>query len=162
MGEHEKEVVKRWLDSVYGREEDVWESFKTHFHDDATWMLIGTTPRSGTFRGLDQIKKDFLDVGRKGDGRPGPSVQGLSSDFGIRLEIDKIVSMEDGRVLVQCRSFGSGRNGVPYNNVYAWILTVRGDKIAAMEEYCDTVCIEEAHFDKKLVPRGTTTPVYEK
>jgi ketosteroid isomerase-like protein len=162
MGENEKAVVKRWLESVHGRAEDVWESFKANFHEDATWRLIGNTPRSGTFRGLESIKKDFLDVGRRGDGRPGPSVQGLSSDFGIRLEIDQVLSVEDGRVLVLCRSRGSGRNGVPYNNDYAWILTVRGDKIAAMEEYCDTVCIEEAHFDKKLVPRGTTTPVYEK
>jgi ketosteroid isomerase-like protein len=162
MAEHEKQVVQRWLDSVHGGEDDVWASFRTHFHEDMVWMLIGTTPRSGTFNGLDEIKNKFLELGRRGDGRPGPSVQGLSSDFGIRLEVDKVLSIEDGRVLVQCRSRGSGRNGVPYDNEYAWILTVRGDKIAKMEEYCDTVCIEEAHFDKKLVPRGTTQPVYEK
>jgi len=162
MGEHEKEVVRRWLTAVGGREEDVWESYKAHFHEDATWTLIGTTPRSGTFRGLASIKKDFLDVGRRGDGRPGPSVQGVSSDFGIRVEVHEILSIEDGRVLVLCRSIGSGRNGVPYNNEYCWVVTVRGEKIAAMLEYCDTVCIEEAHFDKKLVPRGTQTPVYEK
>jgi ketosteroid isomerase-like protein len=162
MGEHEKQVVKRWLDSIHGGADDVWESFKANFHENATWKLIGTTPRSGTFRGLESIKRDFLDVGRRGDGRPGPSVQGLSSDFGIRVDVDEILSVEDGRVLVLCRSVGSGRNGVPYNNEYAWVIKVRDGKIAELLEFCDTVCIEEAHFDKKLVPRGTTTPVYDK
>jgi ketosteroid isomerase-like protein len=161
MGEHEKKIVRRWLESVYGGENDVWRSFQENFHDDATWTLIGSTPRSGVFRGLESIKKDFLDVGRRGDGRPGPSVQGLSSEFGIRLEVDDMLCLEDGRVVVFCRSYGSGRNGVPYDNVYCWVITVRGDKIASLYEYCDTVAIEEAHFDKKLVPRGTKVPVYE-
>jgi hypothetical protein len=62
-------VVKRWLDLINGTATDVWESFKANFHDDATCHLIGTTPRFSTFRGLASIKKDFLEVGRKGDGR---------------------------------------------------------------------------------------------
>jgi len=160
MGDHEKKVVRDWIESVHGGAEDVWTTFQKYFHDDATWKLIGTTPRSGEFKGLKSIKEDFLDVGRRGDGREGPSVQGLSSEFGIRLEIDDILDIEDGRVLVLCRSVGAGRNGVAYDNEYAWIIGVRGDKIESMYEFCDTVCIEEAHFDKKLVPRGTTEPVY--
>ncbi|WP_260502288.1 hypothetical protein [Rhodococcus aetherivorans] len=28
-------------------------------------------------------------------------------------------------------------------------------------EFCDTALIEQAQFDKMIVPRGTTTPVYE-
>jgi uncharacterized protein len=161
MGEHEKQVVKRWVDAVHGGEEDIWKSIQTHWHEDATWTLIGKTIRSGTFRGLEEIKRDFLDPGRKGDGRQGPSVQGLSSEYGVTLEVDDILSIEDGRVLVLARSNACGRNGVPYSNEYAWIFTVRGDKIAGLYEVCDTLAIEEAHFDKKLVPRGTTTPVYE-
>jgi ketosteroid isomerase-like protein len=162
MYEHEKAVVQRWVDAVYGGEEDIWNSIKTHWHEDATWTLIGKTIRSGTHRGLEAIKTDFLDPGRKGEDRPGPSVQGLSSDYGVTLEVNEIVALEDGRVLVMARSKASGRNGVPYENEYAWIFTVRGEKIAALYEVCDTLAIEEAHFDKKLVPRGTTRPVYEK
>jgi ketosteroid isomerase-like protein len=65
-------------------------------------------------------------------------------------------------VVVFCHTDGSGRNGVPYRNEYCWVFTVRGDKIARLDEYCDTVAIEEAHFDKMLVPRGTTVAKYER
>jgi hypothetical protein len=159
---HKKKVVRDWIESIHGGEEDVWASYQKFFHQDAVWRLIGSTPRSGTFRGLDSIKRDFLEPGRRGDGRPGPSVQGLSSDFGITVNINEMLMLEDGRVLVLCTSRGAGRNGVPYNNEYCWIIRVRDDKIAEVYEFCDTVLIEEAHFDKKLVPRGTTTPVYER
>jgi len=160
VGEHEKSVVRAWIESVHGGADDVWATYLEYFDEDAVWRLIGTTPRSGTFRGLKSIKEDFLDVGRRGDGRDGPSVQGLSSEFGIKLEIDEILDLEGGRVVVLCHSIGSGRNGVPYNNEYCWIVTVEGDKITNLYEFCDTVCIEEAHFDKKLVPRETAEPVY--
>lgn len=159
--EHKKAVVRDWIESIHGRAEDVWATYERCFHNDATWTLIGSTPRSGTFRGLKSIKEDFMAPGRNGDGRPGPSVQGLSSDYGITLDIKDILMLEDGRVVVFCNSDGYGRNGVRYDNEYCWIITVRGDKIAAMYEFCDTVQIETAHFDKKLVPRGTTVPVYE-
>lgn len=154
-------VVRDWIESIHGGEDDVWATYERCFHPDAEWRLIGSTPRSGTFKGLDSIKKDFMEPGRRGDGRPGPSVQGLSSDFGISLEISDMLMLEDGRVVVFCVSKGMGRNGVAYDNEYCWIITVRDDKIAAMYEFCDTVLIETAHFDKMLVPRGTTTPVYE-
>jgi ketosteroid isomerase-like protein len=163
MGKHEEDVVKRWLTTVKGSADQRWPGMLENWHADATWHLIGKTHRSGIWRGLEGPGsiQEFMSRGRYGDGRPGPSVQGLSSEYGIRLEVDEVVSLVDGRVLVLCRSYGSGRNGVPYENEYAWLFTVRGDKIAALEEYCDTLTIEEAHFDKELVPRGTTQPVYE-
>jgi len=161
MFEHEKDVVKRWLSTVGGTEQDVWAGIEQNWHSDATWTLIGKTPRSGTFRGLESIRKDFMGPGRKGDGRPGPSVQGLSSEAGIKLHVREVLALEDGRVCVFAKSEGYGRNGVPYENEYCWVLTVRDDKIASMYEICDTLCIEEAHFDKILVPRGTTEPVYK-
>jgi hypothetical protein len=76
------------------------------------------------------------------------------------LQIHEIVSTVDDRVIVFCSSDAAGRNGVPYNNEYCWVFTVREDKIARLDEYCDTLVIEEATFDKKLIPRGTTEPVY--
>jgi ketosteroid isomerase-like protein len=100
-------------------------------------------------------------IGRRGDGRSRPSVQGLSSQIGVKLDVDEVVSVVDGRVLVLARTHAAGRNGVPYENEYAWLFKVRKDKIESLEKYCDTLCIEEAHFDKKLVPRGTTKAVYE-
>jgi len=161
MFESEKEVVRKWLATVGGTEGDIWSGIERYWHQDATWTLIGKTIRSGTFRGLESIKRDFMGPGRKGDEREGPSVQGLSSAYGVRLQVDDVKALEDGRVCVFAKSEACGRNGVPYRNEYCWVLTVRGDRIAAMYEYCDTLAIEEAHFDKMLVPRGTTVPVYE-
>lgn len=162
MYEENKEVVRRWVETVSGGETDIWSGILQHWHQDATWTLIGHSTRSGTFKGLEAIKRDFMDPGRRGDGRPGPSVQGLSSDYGLTFTLHEIIALEDGRVAVFGKSDARGRNGVPYQNEYAWIFTVRGDKIAGLYEYADTLGIEEAHFDKKLVPRETTVPVYEK
>lgn len=160
MAEKEEQVVKRWLETVSGGFSDYWPGIEANWHEDAVWHLIGNTPRSGVFHGLESIKRDFMGPGQNGDGRPGPSVQGLSSEYGVTLTVDDVVSTTDNRVIVFARTDGSGRNGVPYQNEYCWVFTVRGDKIARLDEYCDTVAIEEAHFDKKLVPRGTTEPVY--
>lgn len=162
MFEHEKNVVRGWLETIHGREGDIWAGIQAHWHDDAEWTLIGHCTRSGTFKGLQAIKRDFLEPGRRGDGRPGPSVQGLSSDYGIHFTVRDVLAVEDGRVLALCEVDGRGRNGLPYQNEYAWVFTVRGDKIAKLYEYCDTLCIEEAHFDKELKPRGSTEVVYEK
>jgi ketosteroid isomerase-like protein len=161
MHEHNKQVVRRWVETVRGGETDIWSGILQHWHEDATWTLIGHSTRSGTFRGLKSIKEDFMDPGRRGDGRPGHSVQGLSSEYGVHFTCDEIIALEDGRVAVFGKTDARGRNGVPYNNEYAWIFTVRGDRIAALYEYCDTLAIEEAHFDKKLVPRGTTVAAFK-
>lgn len=162
MGTNEKKVVQNWLAAVRGDSEGVGDAFTRYFHPDATWTLIGSTPISGTYKGLESIQNDFLGANFCGEEREGPSVQGLSQEYGIKpLEVEDVLSLEDGRVVVFCRSDGMGRNGVPYKNQYCWIVTVRDDKIAAMLEFCDTALIEQAQFDKMIVPRGTTTPVYE-
>ena len=161
MFEDKKKVVEAYLEAVHGSESDIWSAIVRYWHEDAYWKLIGTTPRSGTFRGLEAIKRDFFGPGRKGDGREGPSVQGLSSEYPVTMTTDEIVAMEDGRIVVFCSSDARGRNGLPYQNEYCWVFEVEGDKIAGLVEFCDTVAIEEVHFDKKLVPRGTTKAVYE-
>ena len=163
MGSREKRVVQEWLAAVRGDSEEVVDAFGQYFHPDATWTLIGSTPISGTYRGLESIQNDFLGANFRGDEREGPSVQGLSQEYGIKpLEVEDVLSLEDDRVVVFCRSDGMGRNGVPYKNQYCWTITVRDDKIASMLEFCDTALIEQAQFDKKILPRGTTTAVYER
>jgi ketosteroid isomerase-like protein len=161
MFEEKKQVVQRYLDRLGGAESDIWQAITDNWHEDAYWKLIGNTARSGTFRGLEAIKRDFMGVGRRGDGREGPSVQGLSSEYPVTMTVDEVVATEDGRVIVFCQSDARGRNGLLYQNEYCWVFEVEGDKIAGLVEFCDTVAIEEVHFDKKLVPRGTTTAVYE-
>lgn len=161
MFEDRKQVVQAYLDELHGGESDIWSAIVNHWHEHAYWRLIGTTARSGHFKGLEAIKRDFFGPGRNGDGREGPSVQGLSSEYPVTMTVDEIVATEDGRVVVFCNSDARGRNGLPYQNEYCWVFEVEGDKIAGLVEFCDTVAIEEVHFDKKLVPRGTTEAVYK-
>jgi ketosteroid isomerase-like protein len=156
--EEQKAVVQRWLDMVQGNQDEVWDSYKT-MQPDMKWTLIGSTVISGTHEGLEAIENDFFGKCWSGDGRPGQSVQGLDQEYGVRLDIDEMVALEDGRIMVICRSDGMGRNGVPYRNQYCWIITVRDGKMAALVEYCDTALIERAMFDKKLVPAETPAPV---
>ncbi|MFA7441259.1 MAG: hypothetical protein WCZ66_09865 [Sphingomonadaceae bacterium] len=152
MFEEEKAVVQRWLDLVRGDREAVWESYKT-MHPDMTWTLIGTTPASGTHRGLQNINDNFQEKCWNGDGRPGSGPQGLDFEVGINpLEIEELVALEDGRVMVHCHSNAMGKNGVPYKNEYCWILTVKDDKIVSLYEFCDTALLERSLFDKKIIP----------
>ena len=152
MHETEKAVVRRWLDLLTGDVEDVWGGFEAVMAPDVVWTVPGNTPVSGVHRGLEAIQRDFF--GRcweTGDGRGG-GVQGLDSEYGLKLTIDQVVALEDGRILVTCSSDARGKNGLPYNNGYCWIITVEDDRITALDEWCDTVMFETAMFDKRLVP----------
>ncbi len=150
MFEENKAVVQRWLDMVQGNQEEVWDSYLT-MNEDMTWTLIGKTLISGTHKGLKAINDDFFAKCWSGDGRGG-GTQGLDQEYGVKLDIQQVVALEDGRIMVICLSDGKGRNGVPYRNQYCWIISVRDGKMSELIEYCDTAMIEEAMFDKKIVP----------
>jgi ketosteroid isomerase-like protein len=152
MFEEEKAVVQRWVNLLAGKKDEVWDGFDKVLDPDMTWTVPGTTCVSGTHRGLKAIDEDFF--GRcwtTGDGR-GSGVQGLDDSFGLKMEVQNLVALEDGRVLVTCTSDARGHNGVPYNNNYCWIITVRDGRIVKLDEWCDTVMFETAMFDKVLVP----------
>jgi len=155
MYEEEKAVVQRWLRMLQGDVDDVWGGFEAVMAPDIVWTVPGTSPVSGVHRGLEAVNRDFFDkCWGAGDGRGG-GVQGLDSDYGLKLEVEQVVALEDGRVLVTCSSDARGKNGLPYNNGYCWIIRVRDGKIAELLEYCDTVMFETAMFDKRLIPAET-------
>lgn len=146
------EAARRWLDAVGGNADTVWDSFVQNFHPDATWTLIGDTPVSGTHRGLDAIRDDFLTKCWTGDGRGCGSTQGLDQGHGVKITIDEVLEAGPDRVVAICESDGRGNNGVPYQNSYCWVIRTRDGKISEVHEYCDTALVEKAMFDKKVVP----------
>lgn len=152
MFETQKEVVKNWLAGLGGDREQIWKSYLAC--DPAmTWTLIGSTPISGTYRGLEEIKNDFQSKCWNGDGREGSGPQGLDQNYGIHSpKVNEVIALEDGRVLVHCISDGKGKNGIPYKNEYCWIFRVEGEKIVSIYEFADTVLIERALFNKELIP----------
>jgi ketosteroid isomerase-like protein len=150
--EEEKAVVSRWLGLLTGSQEEVWGGFDEVLDPDMTWTVLGTSAVSGTHKGLEAINRDFFDkCWSAGDGR-GTGIQGLDSDYGLKLTVTNLVALEDGRILVTCASDAKGKNGVPYNNNYSWIITVRDGKMVKLDEWCDTLAYETAMFDKVLVP----------
>jgi uncharacterized protein len=152
MYEAEKEVVQKWVSLLQGDVDEVWGGFEAVMDKDIEWIVPGTSVISGTHKGLEAVNRDFFDRSwETGDGR-GSGVQGLDSDYGLKLTLEEFIALEDGRILVTCRSDAKGKNGVPYQNGYCWIITVRDGKIVHLLEYCDTVMYETAMFDKKLVP----------
>ncbi|NLT05713.1 MAG: SnoaL-like domain-containing protein [Solirubrobacterales bacterium] len=158
MYEAEKEVVQRWVKMLAGDVEDVWGGFEAVMSPDIVWHVPGTSVIAGTHRGLEAVNRDFFDrCWETGDGR-GSGNQGLDSDYGLKLDVDPLVALEDGRILVTCKSDARGNNGVPYRNGYCWICTVRDGKIVELLEYCDTVMYETAMFDKRLVPAEQLEP----
>src|SRR3954466_2237182 len=85
MYEAEKAVVRQWLDLLTGDVDDVWAGFEAVMAPDIVWTVPGDTVVSGTHTGLEAIQRDFF--GRcweTGDGR-GSGVQGLDSDYGLKL-----------------------------------------------------------------------------
>jgi uncharacterized protein len=152
MYDEQKAVVNRWLSMLQGDVDDVWGGFEQVMSNDIVWTVPGNTPVSGVHRGIEAVNRDFFDrCWETGDGRGG-GIQGLDSDYGLKLTVEQVVGLEDGRILVTCTSDARGKNGLPYNNGYCWIITVRDGKIVDLLEYCDTMMFETAMFDKRLVP----------
>jgi len=160
MHEEEKAVVKRWLElsttsDVHTRDPDeAWSGWDL-MSPDVEWVLPGKSwgaSTSGTYKGLETIKKDLsARMWATGDGRGG-GVQGLNLEVGFDLTIHEVVALEDGRILARAHGKGVGNNGVPYDQEYCYVITVRDGKIAHIRDYCDTVQIETVMFDKRLVP----------
>jgi ketosteroid isomerase-like protein len=105
---------------------------------DVVWTTTGTTPLSGTYRGVPAL------------------VSGLLTPFG---------ELAEGYKLVVDESFGEGENvavlahgeggqtqtGIPYENRYAFVIRVRSGRIIKVVEYMDTVMVETALYGRRLV-----------
>lgn len=137
-----------WLE----RTRRVWAGFGETMSKDMKWTCIGSTPVSGTYNGLDEVANSLSARALLWRRPRGFWPAGPRSVLRVRIKVKDVTALEDGRVLVHCTSDGRGKNGVPYINEYAWVITVQGDKIVSMYEFADTALIERAMFDKRIVP----------
>ena len=119
-------VVERFLELANRGE---MEACFDLFSDDLTWTNIGSTVFSGTFRGKQAVLEDLL----------GPLFGALRD--GIRSDVQAIVADGD-RVVVLSEGRATTREGVPYNNSYAQVYTVREGQIVAVTEYMDTALVD--------------------
>jgi len=97
--------------------------------DDITWTNIGTTKFSGTYVGKRALAEDLL----------GPLFGQLKA--GIASQIDRLTA-EGDVVVAQTTGTAETKDGVPYNNTYCQVITIKDGKFAAVTEYMDTALID--------------------
>jgi ketosteroid isomerase-like protein len=97
--------------------------------DDFTFTLIGKTPFSGTYRGVQELFEKSI----------GPVMSALKTQ--PRLVVDKIIAEGDYVVVVDHGEGGVTKEGKDYNNTYCNVIRMHDGKIAEVTEYCDTALV---------------------
>ncbi|MCK9504321.1 MAG: nuclear transport factor 2 family protein [Porticoccaceae bacterium] len=95
--------------------------------DDGTWW-VGGKPHLFSIAGL-KSKQEMRGLLEQ-------LVPGTKD--GLKI-IPKIMTAEDDRVAVEAVSHGEFPSGFVYENEYHFLVTVRGNKIASVKEYLDTM-----------------------
>lgn len=130
-----KQVVQQWFDCI--ARNDAAGAFAL-FADDVVYHLKGTTPVSGSYRGLKSIVEDFFTPWRK------------QIDGDLVVTVDELIG-EGERVVALGRGKAKTIHGLPYDNDYAFVFRVRDGRIVEVLEYLDTVLVETAAYGRKLV-----------
>lgn len=97
--------------------------------DDITWTNIGSTKFSGTYAGKQALGEKLL----------GPLFGQLKAGISSRIEQ---LTAEGDVVVAQTAGTAETVDGVPYNNTYCQVITIRDGKFAAVTEYMDTALID--------------------
>ena len=103
------------------------ETLRASFTPDATWWLRGELPVSGTWTGPDAILEGFLAA----------MFARLDPTAPVRQTLTAIIADGDTAV-AEWTSYARSADGQTYENDYAVVFQIRGDKIAAVREYFDT------------------------
>lgn len=97
--------------------------------DDFIFKIIGTTPFSGTYKGIQEVvEKALVPIGA--------ALKNQS-----RLVVDKIIADGDYVVVIDHGEGGISQKGKEYNNTYCNVIRMSDGKIAEITEYCDTALV---------------------
>lgn len=96
--------------------------------DDVTWTVIGSTAVSRTYKS----KKEFL------DGAVRPLSEKLNG--AIKPTVREILADGD-KVALQWEGHAAGKNGVPYDQTYCWVMRIESGKVREGTAYLDTELI---------------------
>ncbi len=103
-------------------------------HDDATYWLAGK-PHQLPGTGL-LSKAQITEVFRR---------MGEQLTDGLRMTVTGTVT-EGDQVALEVESHGTLKNGRAYNNEYHLLMRLRGDKIAAVKEYYDSLHVWDTWY----------------
>lgn len=121
-----KEIVQHIYEEVSKGNHQVFIDSVT---DDFTFTLIGTTPFSGTYKGIQEMFEKSI----------GPVMSAIKTH--PRLIIDKLIAEGDYVVVVDHGEGGVTNEGKDYNNTYCNVIRLQDGKIAEVTEYCDTALV---------------------
>jgi ketosteroid isomerase-like protein len=124
--EKNKELVRHIYEEV---SKGNHQAFIDAVTDNFTFTLIGTTPFSGTYRGVQELFEKSI----------GPVMSALETQ--PRLVVDRIIAEGDYVVVVDHGEGGITKEGKDYNNTYCNVIRLQDGKIAEVTEYCDTALV---------------------
>jgi ketosteroid isomerase-like protein len=130
-----KDVVREWFDKLAVGDA---EAAFALFAPDCVYILQGTTPVSGTYKGLPAILNDFFAPWR------------TRIDGPLTLALSELIG-EGERVVALARGSAKTVTGARYDNDYAFVFRVRGGKIVEVNEFLDTALVETAAYGRRLV-----------
>lgn len=105
------------------------QAFSDAVTDDFTFIVIGTTPFSGTYRGIQEVFEKSI----------GPVMSNFKTQ--PRLVVDRIIAEGDYVVVIDHGEGGITKEGKDYNNTYCNVIRMEDGKIAEVIEYCDTALV---------------------
>jgi len=121
--------LRSWFDRLA---ESGWttEVFLGALSEDLVWTATGTSPISGTYRGLQAYTDGiFRRLDERLESWPRPAVE-------------RIVAEGDWGVVEFSSTGGRGKNGVDYNMRYCWIMHVEGGLVTEVIGYYDTSTVD--------------------
>jgi len=120
-------VVKKFFKTLSSGD---LERLRKLLHENAVWtvMAIGI-PGAGEKKGHHQIIDEFLQPARA-----------MFAPGDPKIHLDRVIS-KGPVVAVEARGIGKFKDGKDYNNRYAFMIEVKGDKVLALKEYMDSYYI---------------------
>jgi ketosteroid isomerase-like protein len=100
-------------------------SFVDALADDFRWTIAGSSRWSRTYEGKQVVLNEFF-----------PLLRATLADR-VRTRATRFIA-EDDHVVVEARGHNTTRAGMPYNNSYCLVYTLRDGKIREVVEYMDT------------------------
>ena len=126
-----KEIVRHLFEEVNKGNS---QPFVDAMAEDLTLTLIGTTPISGTFKGVKEVSEKVM-----------PRIMS-SFKSQPRVVIDRLIAEDDFVVVVAHGEGGVAKNGHPYNNTYCHVMRLKDGKLVESTEYLDTALVNAARI----------------
>lgn len=142
MGAHTSSVTTEAQNrAVVERSFDAWQNGTGSpfdlLADDAAWTIVGRSVAAKTYQSREEFMRDVI---RPFNAR---MTVGLKPDIrGIYADGDEVIVFFDARA--------TARDGTPYQNTYAWFLTMRDGKIVTAFAFFDSIEFNE--FWKRVTP----------